>query len=55
MGQGGHSKVHEAQSIAGVHLQGNKDSGHRVDLLVGALGKEAEGDYEPEGLGHSGL
>lgn len=59
MSQGRHGEVHEAQSVAGIHLQGDKDSGHGVDVLVGALGKEAQSVRESwrtrEGLGHSGL
>lgn len=39
LGQGGHGEVHEAQPVAGVHLQSHEDSGH---VLAGTLGRERQ-------------
>ena len=63
LGQGGHGEVHEAQPVAGVHLQSNENSGHRVDVLVGTLGEGSVSARQPGGtgtlgpgaLGHAGI
>lgn len=51
LGQGGHGEVHEAQPIAGVHLQSDEDPCHQVDVLVGTLGDVSIGVCQPRGAG----
>lgn len=55
LGQGGHGEVHEAQPVAGVHLQSNENSGHRVDVLVGTLEEGSVSTRQPRGYRDAGV